>query len=176
VVILPWDHRTDPKELAEHEYVVPRDWRMIATINTYDKSALYEMSYALMRRFAFVPVDIPENIDHRLVEEYLRVWLESEPDAGELDEAELAGQLADLWKVVNEYRPIGPAVIKDICSYVRQGRPYSEALVMYVLPQFEGLPDNKIKEFYKDVRGLYFLDEGRGLLRFIEDFFGTRVS
>ena len=34
-----------------HSYIIPNDWRIIAT-NTIDKSSLYEMSYAFMRRFA----------------------------------------------------------------------------------------------------------------------------
>src|SRR5699024_10115607 len=35
-----------------HQYVIPRDWRIIGTMNTFDKTSLYEMSYAFMRRFA----------------------------------------------------------------------------------------------------------------------------
>ncbi|MDI6894835.1 MAG: MoxR family ATPase [Bacillota bacterium] len=40
-------------------YDVPDDWRIIATMNTADKATLYQLSYAFMRRFAFVEVPVP---------------------------------------------------------------------------------------------------------------------
>src|SRR5437763_3680691 len=33
---------------------VPANWRIIATMNVFDKNLLFDMSYALMRRFAFI--------------------------------------------------------------------------------------------------------------------------
>ncbi len=50
---------------AQHGFVgadvleIPRGWRIIATMNVFDKSLLFEMSFALMRRFAFVEVPSP---------------------------------------------------------------------------------------------------------------------
>src|SRR5262249_13753397 len=41
--------------------VIPRSWRLIATMNVFDKSLLFEMSFALMRRFAFVEIPAPED-------------------------------------------------------------------------------------------------------------------
>src|SRR5215208_1692959 len=35
---------------------LPATWRILATMNVFDKNLLFEMSYALMRRFAFVEV------------------------------------------------------------------------------------------------------------------------
>ena len=43
--------------------VVPNRFRIIGTMNTYDKNFLFRMSYALTRRFALVPVDAPANSD-----------------------------------------------------------------------------------------------------------------
>ena len=39
---------------------VPANWRIIATMNVFDKNLLFDMSYALMRRFAFIEVGTPE--------------------------------------------------------------------------------------------------------------------
>ena len=39
---------------------VPPIWRIIATMNVFDKNLLFEMSYALMRRFAFIEVGTPD--------------------------------------------------------------------------------------------------------------------
>src|SRR5437868_559726 len=38
---------------------VPANWRIIATMNVFDKNLLFDMSYALMRRFAFIEVGTP---------------------------------------------------------------------------------------------------------------------
>ena len=38
---------------------IPQSWRIIATMNVFDKTLLFEMSFALMRRFAFVEVPSP---------------------------------------------------------------------------------------------------------------------
>jgi hypothetical protein len=42
---------------------VPGRFRIIGTMNTYDKNFLFRMSYALTRRFAMIPVDVPDNAD-----------------------------------------------------------------------------------------------------------------
>src|SRR5207248_698763 len=53
------DGATSP---AETDDVLPirQTWRVIATMNVFDKSLLFEMSYALMRRFAFIEVPSPQ--------------------------------------------------------------------------------------------------------------------
>ena len=57
--------------VESHRYFIPEDWRIIATMNTFDKTSLYEMSYAFMRRFAFIPVDIPKEINAVPINKYL---------------------------------------------------------------------------------------------------------
>lgn len=47
----------------EAVYYIGRNWRIIATMNTYDKNSLFMLSYAFMRRFAFVHIPAP-NEDH----------------------------------------------------------------------------------------------------------------
>src|SRR4051794_4258693 len=44
---------------------IPRPWRIIATMNTSDRGRLFELSRALMRRFAFVNVASPEDMVFR---------------------------------------------------------------------------------------------------------------
>lgn len=45
---------------------IPRRFRIIGTMNTYDKNYLFRLSYALIRRFAFVYVPVPLDIDQEL--------------------------------------------------------------------------------------------------------------
>jgi MoxR-like ATPase len=132
--------------LEPHEFAVPESWRLIATMNSYDKTSLYEMSYAFMRRFAFVYVDaptVPEDEASRvsLVESYESVWgLKVDPTVREA--------VGDIWFVTNNaasQRKIGPAIIKDILTHVKSGSKRTEsaltdAVVGYVFPQLEGVP------------------------------------
>ena len=50
-------------EDARRRLTVPRRFRIIGTMNTYDKNFLFRLSYALTRRFALIPVDVPSNHD-----------------------------------------------------------------------------------------------------------------
>lgn len=49
------------------EIVVPSDWRLIGTMNDADKASLKRLSLAFVRRFAFVPVGVPEPVQYEAV-------------------------------------------------------------------------------------------------------------
>ncbi len=128
-------------EPNDYTYIIPNDWRIIATMNTIDKASLYEMSYAFMRRFAFIPVGIPSDITSELTEQYLGVWnMHTYPNVD---------TITSIWKLINNYRKIGPAIVEDIAKHTQENEDFTSAVILYVLPQFEGLPVNRIKEFIK---------------------------
>ncbi|MFC7213707.1 AAA family ATPase [Saliphagus sp. GCM10025334] len=138
---------------SANQYVVPNSWQIFATMNAYDKTSLYEMSYAFMRRFAFVRVpapELPEETDgDRSVEDVVFEYA----DAWDLDitrpEAWAVGRV---WQETNhavEERAIGPAIVEDVLRYVTQ-HPEEEleyhltqAVISYVFPQLEGVPKRK---------------------------------
>ena len=146
----------------DHEYVIPNTWRLIGTINTLDKASLYEMSYAFMRRFAFIPVGVPRHIDESLVEKFLNTW--------NINNYEYTEALAFTWQQINNYRQIGPAIIEDIARYITTDGDLTSAIILYVLPQFEGLMDKDILEFIEGISHLKEV-EGDKLKQFAEDFF-----
>lgn len=157
--------------IKENYYMIPHDWRIIATMNTFDKSSLYEMSYAFMRRFAFIPINNPSVIDKDLVKEYVsNCWnLES-------DET-ICLNLAELWGKINTSRSIGPAIIEDMYRYIQDTNDYVSATIMYVFPQFEGLSDEIIINFYKDVEKFPFMAEKQEELKqFASEFFDIHVK
>ncbi|WP_248517778.1 AAA family ATPase [Salinarchaeum laminariae] len=132
---------------APNEYVMPDSWRLIATMNTYDKTSLYELSYAFMRRFSFVHVDaptIPEDREERiaLLRKYTDGWA-LDPSEETLD------AVSEVWRVLNggrTDRKIGPAIVQDIIQGVEHG-PHRDqrtaitaAVGNFVLPQLEGAP------------------------------------
>ena len=156
------DELTGPP--ADHQYVVPDSWRIFATMNTYDKTSLYEMSYAFMRRFAFVRVPAPELPEddgqlEDLVYEYADAW-------GLDPERNVAMAVGRVWRETNnavEERSIGPAIIEDVLRYVNQ-HPESEleyhltqAVISYVFPQLEGVP--KRRQIVRDIAAVREIDD-----------------
>lgn len=143
-VILP-----NPKAGAEeHEFAPGPGWRLIATINSIDKASLYQMSYALSRRFGWVYVDAPRDLAG-FVREYLAHI--GAPTAA-ADDAPCP--LAALWAAINNVRVIGPAPIIDAIKAIRILDPAAnffgpandamrsaalDALDMVLLPMLDGI-------------------------------------
>ncbi|MFN2363903.1 MAG: AAA family ATPase, partial [Halarsenatibacteraceae bacterium] len=161
------------QDIGSHQYVIPDEWRIIATMNTFDKTSLYEMSYAFMRRFAFIPVVIPDTIDENLLIEYLGCW--------SIKDYSLVHELSQLWNVINDTRPIGPAIVEDIYQYLLEENSteeedshpdYASAIVNYVLPQFEGLTQEELKKFFNSrLEELSFIENLDVIQRFARDYF-----
>lgn len=128
-------------------YKVGRNWRIIATMNVYDMNFLYEMSYAFMRRFAFVYLDVPEKF-----EELIDRWCEEKKISGETKE-----KLKELTKLTE--RKMGPAIVKDIVKYMEYRgngeKELAEAIVAYILPQLEGLERDKIEKIWEQIGNIF---------------------
>ncbi|NLC65314.1 MAG: AAA domain-containing protein [Clostridium sp.] len=152
-----------------NQYIIPKDWRIIGTMNTFDKTSLYEMSYAFMRRFAFIPVAIPKRIDSDVVRTLSNIW------ESELAEKEYEN-ISVLWNTINKYRKIGPALIEDIVSFIKLDQDYTSSILIYILPQLEGLFDDKLIKFYKDIYKLDFINDKERLKTSIEDFFNISLG
>jgi len=152
----------EKKSSQFNEYIVPKNWRMLATLNTYDKTSLYEMSYAFMRRFTFIriePPKIPDDEEERmeLMEEYIGRWENVEKREEELE------LVSRIWKRTNETvksRKIGPAIVKDMLGYMQgQGdskkeKRAKEAIISYIFPQLEGVPEAK-----EIVKGIFSIED-----------------
>ena len=124
---------TDPIRL-------PASWRIIATMNALDKHLLFDMSYALMRRFAFIEVTTPPDWAYeRLLE----------------GDGELVKKLLPLRQLNN----LGPAIYVDAMRYVsRRGRDdisesrmLFEVFYAFFLPQFEGIDEHTAVSLYRTI-------------------------
>lgn len=133
---------TSSYEASTGRYIVGADWRIIATMNTFDRNLLFQLSAAFVRRFAVVHVGIPE--PEKLIE-----WIE----ARALDPLEL-GMVAKLIRILHETRALGPAIWADLVDYMEmrskhdfggaaevfpQEAAFTDAIIAYVLPQLDGL-------------------------------------
>ena len=162
-VVLPYtrEGHTDPLTLVPPGATSPTQsadvlaindsWRVIATMNVFDKSLLFEMSYALMRRFAFIEIASPaDEVFHALIRE----WAQGDEQAEAATRALLA---------VRKIKDIGPAAYRDIARYARergalgnpgQGRLCFECFYSYLLPQFEGISDEEGERLFNVVCSL----------------------
>jgi MoxR-like ATPase len=136
---------------AHCSHRVPRTFRVIATMNTWDKTSLFRLSYAVQRRFAVLHVGVPDD------EAYARL-LEAHATVKGLDPALPEGTLPPLQRLFSTkgllaHRPIGPAVPLDMVRYMRRrqasGDGLAEAIAMYLLPQLEGLEQGPASEVLK---------------------------
>ncbi len=117
---------------------VPSSWRIIATMNAMDKHLLFDMSYALMRRFAFIEVGTP-------------------PDSAYDQLVEGPGELVRKLLPLRRLNNLGPAIYVDATKYVtrRSRDDISESRLLYevfysfFLPQFEGLDEHRGVELYR---------------------------
>lgn len=175
IVIRPQRKNEEYVSPSDFEYVIPRDWRIIGTMNTYDKASLYKLSYAFMRRFAFIPISVPRKICKELIENYLNIW---EIEDNGFNNIDLKEGLSEIWSLINKYRIIGPAIIEDIARYVSGLGEYTSAIILYVLPQFEGIMEEKIIKFIEDLCSgniKEFINKEM-LKNFAEDFFGINLE
>jgi hypothetical protein len=191
-VTLPFDDSDgEPIEILDasrsHEaiggnrFFIPEDWRMLATMNTLDKTSLYEMSYAFMRRWAFIPVgipDLPAPIDgddselEALVSEYVDVWAANGDVPKTPTHYEPIGRI---WRAVNEERAIGPAIVEDMYEHVaatpsRDTADYVSPIIMYVFPQLEGLRRTELERLIGTLEAIIGDDTGE-LWTVARDFF-----
>src|SRR6478736_10236224 len=129
----------DPPEKTE-VIRVSANWRIIATMNVFDKNLLFDMSYALMRRFAFIEVGTPSD------------------DAYEKLLQGPGGIVAKLLPL-REFTDLGPAVYIDAARYAArrakdgptESRLIYEVFYAYFLPQFEGMEDRRATTLYRAV-------------------------
>lgn len=132
-------------------YVVGNNWRIIGTMNTYDKDSLYDLSYAFMRRFFMVDVDAPIKTDFKQLVEKVGRNLDS-------DYLKKVIKLLEINDMDNS-RKLGPAIFIDLIEYLLscQGPKdkitgeyaLEEAVIGYIIPQFEGLPQESLNNLEK---------------------------
>jgi MoxR-like ATPase len=144
---------------------MPASWRIIATMNVFDKNLLFEMSYALMRRFAFIEVGTPDEDSY--------VKLLQGP-------GEIVGKLLPL----RRFSDLGPAVYLDAARYAARraedgtsdSRILYEVFYAYFLPQFEGMDDDKATALYRTVEPLFEEQERLEAQRTIGEVLGIELS
>jgi hypothetical protein len=142
---------------------VPEDWRIIATMNDFDKRTLHELSYALMRRFAFIEVLSPDDAE-------LAALIEGPG-------GDIVGPLIGVRRV----RELGPAVYLDAAEFAArriqdgcsESRVVYEALFAYLLPQLDGIDADGVRLLREITDPVLDEPERRQLSRAVERVLGV---
>lgn len=151
-----------PKEATRgYHYVMHPNWRIIGTMNVYDKSMLYDMSLAFMRRFAFIDVQLPEKNTYL---DLVKRWF-SHRSMKTKDITAFFENLLDTSSTFMSYRALGPAIVRDMVHYADDRRsqlqaanPVSllgEAFLLYVSPQLDGLDRKVIMDIAEELKTLF---------------------
>jgi MoxR-like ATPase len=149
-------------------FPVTPSWRLLATMNTYDKTSLYEMSYAFMRRFNFVHVGVPplttddgvrtSLLDPDGTNNYATAWLTDDETLRPVLQ-DIYPIVAVLWQRINEHRVIGPAIVYDIIRYLAsydgtdgaRTDALTSAIVSLVYPQLEGMRPEQQRQLIRSL-------------------------
>jgi hypothetical protein len=134
-------------------------------MNTYDKNSLFMLSYAFMRRFAFVYIPIPDDNEF---ENLIRTNLPGQ-DA-------VADRLINIVKA--SPKKIGAAIMLDFISYIKNAGQDGivDALCSLLVPQFEGISLPQIKKLYKDYGSLLNDKDQESFRNYLCEFFDLNGS
>ncbi|MGB9932887.1 AAA family ATPase [Haloarcula amylolytica] len=162
IEVVPADQAADSGTFQSNEFVVPETWRILGTMNTFDKTSLYEISYAFMRRFTFIRIGVPDiptdgTDQEAFLQDYARAW-------GMDPSQEMCHQVAAIWRATNtaiSERSVGPAIVQDILAYVTahddtSASQLTDAVISYIFPQLEGVPGRK--EIVKNIGHVDIID------------------
>ena len=168
-VILP-----EPKvRTKKHEFAPGPNWRLIATINSIDKAALYQMSYALTRRFCWIYVDAPKDTTAFVVE-----FLQRQDPTWDGPAAGVPCPLGALWSAINAVRTVGPApiidAIKAISAMIDEPDFFTEpdrsmmdalldALDMVLLPMLDGISIQDAEKLAEEASKVMAFDQAHTL-------------
>lgn len=157
-----------PKGLSEppKAYAPSPQWKLIATINSIDKASLYQMSYALTRRFAWIYVDVPSDPSG-----FLRTFISRRSES--YSSAVTDAPLGLMWSAVNEVRPIGPAPIIDIIKLIESQKPdfdffapvtdpahaepYLDGFGVFIMPMLDGILRDQGERIVESLSGVLSL-------------------
>ena len=136
------------------------NWRLIGTMNTFDKSSLYQLSYAFMRRFAFINTPVPEAHDYQLIIDNCsqEIWSADSEQAEGLKDSVVQSLKKIFCDEVDGLYPakirLGPAIPIDCLKHYaslallfpNEHTDINDTLLSvldaYLFPQFEGMDFN----------------------------------
>ncbi len=144
-----WEAGTS--DAGVYEYVVPHWWRIIGTMNDADKASLKRLSLAFVRRFAFVPLEVPGAADYQAIITEAAAELPADALLDAVRDRLVTLFAADAGGFKSIGFPIGPAIPLAMLRHTAAQIALtpagdadaltSEVLTLYLVPQLQGRPD-----------------------------------
>lgn len=143
----------DPMAAASMVIPIPRDFRIVATLNVVDRHYLFRMSDALKRRFAFV--EVPP------ADDWTAEWDRLGPATVDPESRALLIDLRRFVYLLRRMEPVGSALLKAGRRFVEEtvgaqlpAEPrLTQAIVGSLLPQLESLEPARLKVLVAWARG-----------------------
>lgn len=148
--ILPDDYANR----APNEHAPSEAWRLICTLNTYDKNQLGQISYALSRRFAWIHIPEPTDLNDFVLKKANEIGFTK------FQSPEIT-PIAQMWQAINDSRVIGGAPIIDFLKILYEfesaldvtNTPSKDSIDMYIhcfglciLPLLDGLTTRELNQ------------------------------
>ena len=144
---------------------------MICTLNQVDKTQLGQLSYALSRRFAWIRVGVPEDLNRFIVDIFEQLGYLSTPK-----DYTLPNPIADMWQEVNNLRELGGAPIIDFLRLAKALKPdldllsspdgnsamqkvFVDCFSVTVTPLLDGIRELDAKELTERLSSAWHLEE-----------------
>lgn len=153
---------------------IPSDFRMICTMNDYDKSLLNELSYGLLRRFAFVELNVPddkEKVKKIILERVYEKLKYLDPKFDNQNVQLCVNKFIDFMFAIKSKREIGLSSYIDVVSYLMYSiivmkndpdQALNDSLIDYILPQFDRLDIETIRLAHDKASEIFILKDEKG--------------
>lgn len=161
IKIKKWDEYYSNYDESNATYNIGKNWRIIGTMNYDDKDTLFDLSYAFMRRFKFIDVKCPSDIEF---EKMMNSWYS---DLKNDKMFEYKKNLMEIYNIEFEQKELGPALFKDMLEYINKRIEFSdekdlilnESISSYIIPQLEGLNEPDLADMKVKLNGIVPLNK-----------------
>jgi len=189
---------TTDNEKSYEELKIPKDYRIIGTLNTADKHFLHTLSDALKRRFAIIELPIP-TIDQKETELYyvvkkslkdlenVRTTLKVDDQSrqvisgSDIDAENILDSLYLLMTYIREIKPVGTALMISMFRFMvshhtitgNWEKSLDLALTSNIAPQLESLPYWTLKvakSIFSSTPGIFFRTDAEILREGIDKY------
>ncbi len=126
---------------------VPENFRIIGTMNTFDRRYLFTLGSALLRRFAIIEVTNPKIEDSEFKEIIVQYLPKSKVD--------VVDRILRLYRSMRNFVELGIALLIDTAKYITELINHGEdnvrnaldqAVSAIIIPQLEGLSIDKLRK------------------------------
>jgi hypothetical protein len=109
---------TSSDQHSDHEFRPGEKWSLLCTLNIADKNQLEQVSVALSRRFTWIRISAPTDLDTFIVNVLAKLgYLNSSIEKTHFN------FIAGVWSIINSYRELGAAPFIDLIRMLKNARP-----------------------------------------------------